>query len=264
MIESHPIGDVDFEWLEKAVRHAGEIALRHFRKVRATRKADNTIVTAADGEVEAFLRDALSHAFPADGFLGEETGGSAGRSGRTWVIDPIDGTASYAIGLPVWGVSVGLMQDRQPVAGLFYMPLVNELYLSHGGDAFFDGQPMRVDESGHIDSQSSLLVTSEAHRNFRIDFVGKARALGSAAAHVCYVARGTAVAALLRHFSIWDIAAALPILRAAGGDLRTLSGRALDLAEFADGRKCSEPVLAGAPWALDYFTRRIEDIGCGV
>ncbi len=263
MVESHPIGDVDFEWLEKAVRHAGEIALRHFRKVRATRKADNTVVTAADGEVEAFLRDTLSRAFPADGFLGEEMGSIVGDSGRTWVIDPIDGTASYAIGLPVWGVSVGLMQDRRLVAGLFYMPLVNELYLSHGSDALLDGQPMHVDESGHVDGESSLLVTSEAHRNFRIDFVGKARALGSATAHVCYVARGTALAALLRYFYIWDVAGALPILRAAGGDLRYLSGRALDLAEFADGHKCSEPVLAGAPWALDYFAGRIDDIARG-
>src|SRR5512136_2308640 len=160
MIESHAIRYIDFEWLEKVIRHAGEIALRHFGKVKATRKADNTVVTAADSEVEAFLRDTLSRAFPADGFLGEEMGSSAGRSGRTWVIDPIDGTASYALGLPVWGVSVGLMrdQDRQPVAGLFYMPLVNELYLSHGNDALFDGRPMRVDESGYIDSQSSLLV----------------------------------------------------------------------------------------------------------
>jgi myo-inositol-1(or 4)-monophosphatase len=263
MVESYPIGDVDFEWLEKVVRAAGEIALRHFRKVRVTRKADNTVVTVADREVEAFLRESLSRAFPADGFLGEETGAGAGHSGRTWVIDPIDGTASYAIGLPVWGVSVGLMQDRRPVAGLFYMPLVNELYLSRGPDACFNGQPMRVDDSGHIDSESSLLVTSEAHRNFRIDFVGKARALGSAAAHVCYVARGSAVAALLHHFSIWDIAAALPILRVAGGDMRYLSGRSLDPAELAGGRKCSEPVLAGAPWALDYFTGRIEDVGRG-
>ncbi len=263
MIESRPVGDVDFEWLEKVVRHAGEIALRHFRKVRATRKADNTVVTAADGEVEVFLRESLSRTFPADGFLGEETGGGAGRSGRTWVIDPIDGTAAYAVGLPVWGVSVGLMQDRQPVAGLFYMPLVNELYLSHGDDASFDGRPMRVDESGHVDNESSLLVTSEAHRTFRIDFVGKTRALGSAAAHVCYVARGAAVAALLRYFSIWDIAAALPILRAAGGNLRYLSGRVLDPAELADGRRCLEPVLAGAPWALDYLSGRIEDIKRG-
>jgi myo-inositol-1(or 4)-monophosphatase len=263
MIESYPIEDVDFEWLEKVIRHAGEIALRHFRKVKATRKADNTVVTAADGEVEAFLRDALSRAFPADGFLGEEMGSSAGRSRRTWVLDPIDGTASYVSGLPVWGVSIGIVQDRQPVAGMFYMPLVNELYLSHGNDALFDGQPMRVDDSGHVDSESSLLVTSEAHRTFRIDFIGKTRALGSAAAHLCYVARGTALATLLRYFSIWDIAAALPILRVAGGELRYLSGRALDPAELADGRKCLEPVLVGAPWALDYLVGRIEDIGHG-
>ena len=167
MIESRPIGDVDFERLEKVVRHAGEIALRHFRKVRATRKADNTVVTAADGEVEAFLRDALSQAFPADGFLGEETGSSAGRSGRTWVIDPIDGTASYALSLPVWGVSVGLMQDRRPVAGLFYMPLVNELYVSHGSDALLDGQPIRVDGPANTQSDKVRFVM-RPHRAVRL------------------------------------------------------------------------------------------------
>jgi myo-inositol-1(or 4)-monophosphatase len=249
--------DVDFEWLEEIVRAAGEIAVRHFRQVTTARKEDNTVVTLADREVEVFLRDALVRAHPADSLLGEELGTRSGRSGRVWAIDPIDGTAAYAAGLPVWGVSVGVLQDWKPAAGIFYVPLLDELYLSHGHDALFNGQSMRIDDSTHIDDESFLSVTSVAHRKYRIDFIGKTRALGSTAANICYVARGTAVAALLGRPSLWDVAGVLPILRVAGGDLRYLSGHTLDLAALADGRRCPDPVLAGAPWALDYFSERI-------
>jgi len=252
------LDDVDFRWLEEIVRAAGDIALKHFRQVRTARKADNTVVTVADREVEAFLRDALHRAFPADSLLGEEFGTQGGHSGRLWAIDPIDGTSSYAAGLPVWGVSVGILKDWEPVAGIFFMPLLEELYVSHGHDALFNGHSIRVDDSSHIDDESFLTVTSAAHRNYRIDFIGKTRALGSTAANICYLARGTAVAALLGRPSLWDIAGVLPILRVAGGDLRCLSGKPLDLAALADGRRCPNPVLAGAPWALEYFSRRIE------
>ena len=250
--------DIDFDWLERIVRAAGKIALQHFRHVRAVRKSDNTLVTVADRQVESFLRDALNQAFPSDSLLGEEMGTCGGHSGRVWAIDPIDGTAAYASGLPVWGVSVGLLQDWQPVTGIFYLPLVDELYLSHGKDALFNGQPIQVDDSGHIDDESFLSVPSATHRKYRIDFVGKTRALGSTAANICYVARGTAVAALIGRPSLWDIAGVLPILRVAGGELRYLSGHPLDLASLADGSRCPAPVLVGAPWALDYFSERIE------
>jgi myo-inositol-1(or 4)-monophosphatase len=253
----HVIDDVDFGWLEQVVRSAGEIAVRHFRHVAAQRKADRTLVTIADREVEDFLRDALKKAFPSDSLLGEEMGAQEGSSGRVWAIDPIDGTAAYASGLPVWGVSLGIMHNWEPVAGIFYLPLLDEIYISHGPDAVFRGQALRVDDSGHIDDESFLAVTSRVHQEYRIDFVGKARSLGSTAAHVCYVARGSAVAALLGRPYLWDIAGVLPILRAAGGDLRCLPGYPLDLAALADGRRCPDPILAGAPWALDYFCKHI-------
>jgi myo-inositol-1(or 4)-monophosphatase len=256
--QSDLLYDVDFGWLEEIIRAAGDIALKHFRQATTARKADNTVVTVADREVESFLRDALLQAFPADGLLGEELGAQEGHSRRLWAIDPIDGTAAYAAGLPVWGVSLGILQDWEPVAGMFYLPLLKELYLSHGYDALFNGQSILVDDSHHIDDESYLSVTSAAHRKYRLDFIGKTRALGSTAANVCYVARGTAVAALLGRPFLWDIAGVLPILRAAGGDLRCLSGHPFDLAVLVDGHKCPEPVLAGAPWALDYFSQRIE------
>lgn len=257
---SNSLPDVNFEWLEETVRAAGEIALQHFRQVPTARKDDHSIVTVADRQVEAFLRAALSAAFPADSLLGEEMGTHTGPSRRVWAIDPIDGTAAYATGLPVWGVSVGILQDWKPIAGIIYLPLLDELYLSQGQDASFNGQPVHVDNSGCIDDESFLCVTSRTHRKYRIDFIGKTRSLGSTAAHMCYVARGMAVATLVGRPSLWDIAGALPILRAAGGDIRYLTGRPLDLALLADGRRCPEPLLAGPPWALDYFAQRIQAV----
>lgn len=252
------LDDVSLVWLEEIVRAAGKVALRHFRQVTTTRKADRTVVTVADREVETFLREALGRAFPTDTLLGEEMATRYGGSGRMWVIDPIDGTAAYAAGLPVWGVSLGLLQDWEPLAGIFYLPLLDELYIGHGGHSVFNGQPIGVDDSQRLDDESFLAVTSEIHRTYRIDFIGKTRALGSTAANICYVARGTAVAALLGHPWVWDIAGVLPILRAAGGDLRYLTGRRLDLAELADGRRAPHPVLAGPAWAVDYFAQRIQ------
>ncbi len=252
-------GDVDFEWLERVVRAAGQIALRHFRATTATRKEDNTLVTVADGEIERYLRGVLGEAFPDDTILGEEMRTKAGNSDRAWAIDPIDGTSAYAAGLPVWGVSVGILVGGESVAGVFYMPLIGEYYWSDGHTAWLNGQVIHVDDSGRVDDETLLCVTSEAHRHYRVEFIGKMRAFGSSAAHICYVARGTAAAAVLGHLALWDVAGTLPILRAAGGDLAYLpdGGGVFDLMTWTGGRKSPRPLLAGAPWTLDYFAGRI-------
>lgn len=253
------IKDVDFDWLERVVRRAGEIALHHFRHTAATRKRDNTLVTIADGEVEHYLRGELGAAFPGDTLLGEEMSIQNGSSGRVWAIDPIDGTSAYAVGLPVWGVSVGLLVAGEPVAGAFYMPVTGEYYACDGTAARMNGQLIHVDDRQRMSDEAVLCVTSEAHRHYRVQFGGKTRAFGSSAAHICYVARGAAIGAVLGHLAVWDVAAALAILRAAGGDVVYLPDgtRPADLLAWADGCKSPRPLLAGSPWALDYFARRI-------
>jgi myo-inositol-1(or 4)-monophosphatase len=253
--------DIDFAWLEQISKQAGRLALRHFRHTKPWKKPDNTIVTDADREIEDFLRQSLTDAFPEDAVLGEERGAIEGRSGRVWALDPIDGTAAYAAGLPVWGVSIGILHNWWPVAGVFYMPLQDEYYGSDGSRATLNGEAISVDTSQHIDDHSFLCSTSETHRNYDIDFVGKTRIFGSTAAHICYVARGTAVAAVLGRPALWDIAGALPVLQAAGGSLGSL-GEGIgtpDLSAMADGRKFAHTMLAGAPWALHFFGERIHE-----
>jgi myo-inositol-1(or 4)-monophosphatase len=259
VVMQNALGDVDFKWLEHIIRAAGQIALRHFRRTTATRKADNTLVTEADGEIEHFLRDALGTAFPSDTLFGEELHAQGGVSGRTWAIDPIDGTSAYAAGLPVWGISVGVLVDGESTAGAFYIPVSDEYYWSDGCASWLNGHRIHADDGGHVDGETLVCVTSEAHRHYRVDFAGKTRAFGSSAAHICYVARGTAAAAVLGHLALWDVAGALPVLRAAGGELAYLTDRVrpLNLTTWTDGRKSPLPLLAGAPWALDYFASRV-------
>src|SRR4029453_1583338 len=93
---------------------AGAIALEHAaRGVSAERKADDSPVTEADRAVEAFVVSALREAFPDDGVLGEEGARGEGRSGRRWIIDPIDGTRDFMRGIPVWSNLLALEADGE-------------------------------------------------------------------------------------------------------------------------------------------------------
>ena len=92
---------------------AAEIALGLFRgeELEIRRKADLTLVTRADTAIERMVRDRLAEAFPDDRIVGEEEGGDHDPSGRVWIVDPIDGTAGFARGVPVWATLIGLQVD---------------------------------------------------------------------------------------------------------------------------------------------------------
>lgn len=246
-------------WAEEA----GEIALAYFNVVEARVKADRSVVTAADEEIEALLRRRIATAFPEHGIIGEEQGRAPGAAEYLWAIDPIDGTSGFVQGLPIWGISIGLLRDGEPILGCFYMPLVREWYeVDLDGPATFNGKPMAVASDGSIDGETWICVPSNSHRRYAIDFPGKTRSLGSMAAYLCYVARGTAMGALLGRPAIWDIAAGLAILRRAGGDVRLLgSGEQLDVGGMLTGRPPREPLIAGSPAALQLLQERVRRRG---
>ena len=238
---------------------AGEIARRYFNAVEARVKADRSVVTAADEEIEQMLRRRICDAYPDHAIIGEEQGGIATDAEYLWAIDPIDGTSGFVQGLPVWGISIGLLHHAEPVLGCFYLPLVGEWYeVDLEGPATFNGRPLQVATGDLLDSDAWICVPSNSHRRYAIDFPGKIRSLGSMAAYLCYVARGTACGALVGRPAIWDIAAGLAILRRAGGDLRLLhSGASVDLQDMAAGRAPAEPLIAGSPAAITLLRQRI-------
>jgi histidinol-phosphatase len=136
----------EIEVCRAVARRAGELALAHAtRGVESSDKDDLSPVTVADRECERLIVDSLGAAFPEDGFLGEEGALEQGRSGRRWIVDPIDGTRDYVRGLPSWSNLIGLEVDGEVVLGTCFLPAQDALYWAvRGQGAFCGDRPIRV------------------------------------------------------------------------------------------------------------------------
>jgi myo-inositol-1(or 4)-monophosphatase len=242
------MNELDIAELRTWMHECGAIALRSFRNVVGHRKADQSWVTEADVEIECVLVERIAARYPDHGILGEEQTRQGIDREFLWALDPIDGTALFVAGLPGWGISAGLLHHGEPYFGMIYFPLLDDWYWAGPtGSAMFNDQPIHVLPSRPPDSQDWIATPSNAHRRFTIDFAGKTRGLGSTVGPFCYVARGSALGALISRAAIWDIAAGLAILRAAGGDSAGLSGAPLDTMAILDGQPLAEPIIVAAP-----------------
>ena len=136
--------------LVSAAREAGALALEHFHvggrtSARVVTKAGGSPVTDADLAADALLKRRLQEALPDAGWLSEETVDDFERLSRRSliIVDPIDGTRAFVIGDPRWCVSVALVVDERPVAGVVYAPALDETYAAaRGGGATFNGAPL--------------------------------------------------------------------------------------------------------------------------
>ncbi len=108
-------------------------------------KSDGSPVTDVDRRCEALIVNGIGRAFPDDGILGEETGEHTGRSGRQWVVDPLDGTRPYIRGIPTYSVLLALEDRGEPVVGVAFLPgLGLECWASRGAGAFLNGERIHV------------------------------------------------------------------------------------------------------------------------
>ena len=214
-------------------RGAGDISLKYFRKQPETsRKADGSYVTIADREAETYLRQQIAERFPDDGILGEEEGEQAGRSGRRWIVDPIDGTFAFVQGVPLYGVLIALEIEGAPTIGVVNMPALNEIVsAATGAGCFFNGEPAHVSSTRSLGD--ALLLCTNFRECARRGF-GRAAALLQARARSCrtwgdcygyvLVATGRADVMLDPVMNLWDCAPLLPILEEAGGTFTDWNG----------------------------------------
>jgi histidinol phosphatase-like enzyme (inositol monophosphatase family) len=209
------------ELLEFAVeiaRGAGEITLQYFRKQPETsRKSDGSFVTIADRQAESYLRRRIGERFPDDGILGEEEGESRGKSGRRWILDPIDGTFAFVHGVPLYGVLIAVEIEGELSVGVVNMPALGELVSAAKGlGCFLNGEPARVSTTAEL-KDALLLSTSFVSATELL----QARANVSRTWGDCYgyvlVATGRADVMLDPVMNLWDCAPLLPILEEAGG-----------------------------------------------
>lgn len=234
------------------VTEAGEIARSHFRNVAAERKADRTLVTAADRAVETFLVERLLRLLPNVRLLGEEFGATGPDDAEcTLTIDPIDGTAAFVAGLPTWCVTLGWIANGIARGGVTHLPMTGETYVADGGQASWNGRRIPRGPRSLPDGDRFVVTYSGYHRSAAAAFPGKVRSLGSTAYHLALVARGAATGALLGRPHVWDITAGAALLAAIGGELRYRSGAPVVLEEMLDGRSAADHIVAAAPGALD-------------
>ena len=217
------------ELLEFAIalaRGAGDITLKYFRKQPETStKADGSYVTIADREAESYLRRELAKHFPDDGVLGEEEGEREGRSGRRWIIDPIDGTFAFVHGVPFYGVLIALEINREMSVGVVNIPALNEIVAAaKGAGCFFNNAPARVSNVNRL--EDAMVLATDFNACSRYGFGGaaeqlQARAKASRTWGDCYgyvlVATGRADVMLDPVMNLWDCAPLLPIMEEAGG-----------------------------------------------
>ncbi len=214
---------------------------------QATLKGVQDWVTEADGAVERFLSERLLAAFPEDGFQGEEEG--VGRTGTLrWVVDPIDGTANYMRGANRFCVSLGLLEDRVPLAGVIVAPALGETFAARqGAGATLNGAPISAADTADM-KRATVEVGWSARRpdqDFlaicaRVKAAGTVlRMGGSGALGLADVAAGRQDAYAELHINLWDVAAALVILHEAGAVVNDfLAG---------DGPTKGNAILACAP-----------------
>jgi myo-inositol-1(or 4)-monophosphatase len=209
-------------------------------------KGPQDFVTIADRQAETFVREALRDAFPEDGFMGEESGGTPGAAGF-WVVDPIDGTTNYIRGFRHWGVSVAFVAEGRLQIGAIYDAAVDKVYAAtRGGGATKDGRPIRA--SAVTDPHRAMAILGHSRRTSFDDYlmVSKRlhelgldyRRMGAAAIGLVRVADGIADLYYERHLNGWDMAAGALIAREAGAFVLMPP---LDVA-LSDGG----PIVAGA------------------
>jgi histidinol-phosphatase len=228
------------DFATRAAEEAGRITLRHFGTVAVEFKGDGSEVTQADREAEEFLRAAIAEAYPEDGIVGEEGEDVPGRSGRRWILDPIDGTRSFASGVPLYGVLVALESGGEPVLGCCHFPAVGQtLSAARGGGAWFNGVRARVSDCD--DLGAARLVTSgleywrtmapeEGRQGWQrlVERVRVARTWGDAYGYSLVATGRAELMADPAVGSYWDYAPMIPIFQEAGGRFTTLAGRRVE------------------------------------
>jgi myo-inositol-1(or 4)-monophosphatase len=229
------------EAAKRAVSAETGLLHREFGRAQSRWKADGTRVTAVDIEISENIGRALLSRFPADQVFSEELkdGGSPipVTSRFSWVLDPIDGTNNFALGIPYCAISLALVEEGEPVYGVVYD--LSRRVLMHGGPGvgMFDGERRaRVTDEPpnpemliglHSPNDKAMVASADAVlSNFKI------RGLGSATLHLAYVAAGMFGGAVDFNVKIWDLAAAVPMCRAAGGEVRFLNGEQLPIRSF--------------------------------
>lgn len=231
------------------------------RGFSSARKKDLSIVTDADTMVQNYLLKKISARFKNAAVICEENFepdiNLMNEKKMSIVIDPVDGTAIFTMGLPFWCVSLGIFDGFKPAYGFIYSPACDLFFKSDDKNAFCNGTIIKTDKSLAPESETNVFFASELIKDYDLAAAGKIRNLGSTALHAALVAHNTKSRgiAFIGGGNLWDWAGALPILEKAGAGAKYMSGNDIDFSAVA-ANNCRFPEVI-----LAYSTESFEPTG---
>ena len=219
--------DARYELLQRIIVQAGDAAFQYYQRLGTGdvyAKGQKHLVTEADYVAEEIILERLRREFPEDAILSEEAGGGFG--GKTWVVDPIDGTTNFSNHIPMWCVSIALVSGNRTLLGGVYDPVHGDLYIAgEGRGATRNGQKIRTTRRPSLENANIVFGYA---RNFSMETVAtvitdlwrsgaRLRLLGAGALMLTYVADGRIDAFFEHQINAWDCLAGLLIVQEAGG-----------------------------------------------
>ena len=226
-------GSANLNLMIKAARRAGRSLVKDFREVenlQVSTKGPGDFVSKADRESERMIKEDLLGARPTYGWLGEETGATAGADPtRRWIVDPLDGTTNFLHGMPHWAVSIGLEHKGEIVSAVVYDAAKDEMFWAEKGSGAWLNDSRRIRVSGRRAMSESVFATGVpfgAKKTLPATLQDLARLMpacagvrrwGAASLDLAYVAAGRFDGYWERELKPWDVAAGLLLVREAGG-----------------------------------------------
>ncbi len=219
----------------EAARRAGRVLAERYPAARTlTVKGYRDIVTDADIAAEAVILDLIRARFPGHVIISEEAGGSEIGSDYTWIVDPLDGTTNYAHHVPIFAVSIGVLERGEPLIGVIHDPLRDQTFVAErGGGARLNETPIHASRVAHLGHAGVGLDwgCDDEMRGWILAYLrqvlprcGTVRVLGSATLALAYVAAGRLDGYFHLALQPWDVAAGTLIIAEAGGRCSTLEG----------------------------------------
>jgi myo-inositol-1(or 4)-monophosphatase len=246
------------------IHQAGEKAMVFYGKGRPQVKFDQGVVTEAEIQLTEFFQGQLHQKYPGHKlFSYDEVNQDYSHEGKRylWSFDPLEGVANFQAGIPLWGLSLALLENFWPVFGVFLMPATGDLFHARAGCcAYWGRREIQIPSPEGINDESLLLTYSRFHQHYRSTFPGKIRSLGCTSAHLCYVAMGRADAALVGNETFQGLAAARVIIEAAGGKFTKLDGSEFFLNEYLNGQKIDDHLLVAAPDNLEQVREYLQPL----
>jgi myo-inositol-1(or 4)-monophosphatase len=209
---------------------AGDAILPHFRKNAPIDVKDHATwdpVTEGDRAGERAMRALIEKHYPSHGIIGEEYGEKTGTSDFTWILDPVDGTRAFVIGLPTWTTLIGLYQNGEPKLGVMCQPFIGDMFYGNPNGAWLNHrgtlEPIRVRatvplSNAAVGTTTPHLYKGQDREGFeRLRHAAKVTRYGGDAYFFSLVAAGHLDIAMDAGLQIYDIAALIPIIKGAGG-----------------------------------------------